>query len=106
MALPSNITPSLRELARLSDEIWFLAGDTSVDTSWYSKRATLSAVYSSAEVFMTTDSSPNFIETEQFLDQRLEEVKVIGRAAGDVGQWMGFTGMSFFNMLRSKGARI
>ncbi|MCJ1350335.1 MAG: Ubiquinone biosynthesis protein coq9, mitochondrial [Icmadophila ericetorum] len=69
MAIPSNIPPSLRELALLADEIWFLAGDTSVDSSWYSKRATLSAIYASTEVFMITDSSTDFTETEQFLDQ-------------------------------------
>jgi ubiquinone biosynthesis protein COQ9 len=47
MAMPSNASMSIAELAKLSDEIWFLAGDVSVDTSWYTKRATLSAVYSS-----------------------------------------------------------
>ena len=47
MAQPSHVGTSIAELARLSDEIWFLAGDTSVDTSWYTKRASLSAIYSS-----------------------------------------------------------
>ena len=106
MALPSHIAPSLRELASLSDEIWFLAGDTSVDTSWYTKRATLSAIYSSAEIFMTTDTSANFIETEQFLDRRLEDARIVGAAVGNVGQWVGFTAMGFVNLLRNKGARI
>lgn len=47
MSLPENVGSSVAELARLSDEIWFLAGDRSVDFSWYTKRATLSAVYAS-----------------------------------------------------------
>ena len=47
MALPENVTDSMAELARLADEMWFLAGDKSVDFSWYTKRATLSAVYAS-----------------------------------------------------------
>jgi ubiquinone biosynthesis protein COQ9 len=43
------------ELARLVDEMWFLAGDKSVDFSWYTKRATLSAVYaSSGNIRLTT----------------------------------------------------
>lgn len=106
MTLPPNIAPSLRELASLSDEIWFLAGDTSVDTSWYTKRATLSAIYSSAEIFMTTDTSTDFTETEHFLDRRLEEARVVGTTMGNMGQWVGFTAMGFLNVLRSKGARI
>ena len=106
MAQPSYIPPSLTELARLSDEFWFLAGDTSVDTSWYTKRATLAAVYSSAELFMTTDTSPEYVETERFLDRRLEETRKVGGAVRDVGQWVGFTGASVLNVLRSKGVRI
>jgi ubiquinone biosynthesis protein COQ9 len=51
MAQPTNMRTSLAELARLADEIWFLAGDVSVDTSWYTKRATLSAIYSSTGLF-------------------------------------------------------
>jgi ubiquinone biosynthesis protein COQ9 len=73
MSLPQNVGSSVGELARLVDEMWFLAGDKSVDFSWYTKRATLSAVYASTgsfliamlslEVFMTTDNSENFQDT-------------------------------------------
>ncbi|KAI9843119.1 MAG: Ubiquinone biosynthesis protein coq9, mitochondrial, partial [Thelocarpon superellum] len=56
MAQPSHISSSMAELARLSDEMWFLAGDVGVDGSWYTKRASLAAVYSSAELFMTQDA--------------------------------------------------
>ena len=106
MALPSNIRPSLAELARLSDEIWFLAGDTSVNTSWYTKRASLSAIYSSTEIFMTTDQSTDFAETEEFLDRRLDEAKSVGSTMANVGQWVNFTGHGVVNVLRSKGVRI
>lgn len=51
MSLPQNIGSSIAELARLADEMWYLAGDRSVDFSWYTKRATLSAVYASAGTF-------------------------------------------------------
>ncbi len=68
--------PALRQRAALFDEIWHLLGackvqmhgapynscrltlltlgDTSSDISWYTKRATLGAVYSATEVFMIT----------------------------------------------------
>lgn len=55
MALPSNVPASLKELALLADEIWYLAGDTAVDSSWYTKRGSVAAVYAAAELFMTTD---------------------------------------------------
>ena len=61
MSLAGNIPASLSELAKLSDEIWFLAGDQSHDTTWYTKRATLSAVYASTgkEIFLPNCLTPN-----------------------------------------------
>lgn len=106
MAQPSYVPASIAELARLADEIWFLAGDTSVDSSWYTKRASLSAIYSAAEVYMTQDTSANFADTEKFFDARLEDVGKVGGLIGGFGEWVGYTGHSVVNVLRSKGAWI
>lgn len=106
MAQPTYMAASFAELAKLADEIWFLSGDQSVDTSWYTKRATLSAIYSSTEVYMTQDKSPSFVETEQFLDNRLQDLMKVGGFVGGLGEWLSYTGHSTINVLRSKGARI
>lgn len=106
MAMPSHLPTSLRELALLSDEILFQAGDTSVNTSWYTKRAALSSVYASTELFMTMDKSREFVETEAFLTRRLEESSSLGNALRDSGQWLGVQAMGMVNGLRSKGVRI
>ncbi|CAI6334646.1 unnamed protein product [Periconia digitata] len=106
MAQPSFIPPSLAELARLADEIWYLAGDKSVDGSWYTKRASFSAIYSSTEVFMTQDKSKDFRETEQFLDARLADSMKLGSTFGALSAWTDYTAHSAVNVLRSKGVRI
>lgn len=106
MAQPTYIPASTTELWRLSDEIWFLAGDTSVDTSWYTKRASLSAIYAAAEVFQTQDTSAEFSDTERFLDSRLDDLRKVGGTVGAVGEWMGYTAHSAVNVLRSKGMKI
>jgi ubiquinone biosynthesis protein COQ9 len=106
MAQPTYVPASFAELARLADEIWFLSGDQSVDSSWYTKRATLSAIYSSAEIYMTQDKSKNFVETEQFLDNRLLDLMKVGGFMGGLGEWLNYTGHSTINVLRSKGVRI
>jgi ubiquinone biosynthesis protein COQ9 len=106
MAQPTYVPASLSELAKLADEIWFLAGDQSVDSSWYTKRATLSTIYSATEVFMTQDKSVNFTETEQFLDSRLKDLKKVGGFMGALGEWVNYTSYSTVNVLRSKGIRI
>lgn len=106
MAQPSHVPGSLHELALLVDEIYHLSGDTSVDPSWYTKRGSLSVVYTSSELFMTNDQSPGFGETRAFLQRRLNESDSLGWALGSVRQWVGFTASAGVNVLRSKGVRI
>ncbi|WYZ34365.1 hypothetical protein EsH8_I_000641 [Colletotrichum jinshuiense] len=106
MAQPSYAPASIKELAKLTDEIWFLSGDTSVDPSWYTKRASLSMIYASSELFMTNDKSIGFQDTREFLRRRLNEVKEADGLLGSVGQWVGFTASAGINVLRSKGLRI
>ncbi|PIA95946.1 Ubiquinone biosynthesis protein [Cercospora beticola] len=106
MSLAENIPASLKELGLLSDEIWFLAGDKSVDSSWYTKRASLSAVYAATEMFQTKDQSTEFKDTEEFLDRRLEEIRTVGGFVGGFRQWAGFQAGAVVNLLRSKGVRV
>lgn len=106
MSLLENIPASLREIHALSDEIWYLAGDTSVDTSWYTKRASLAAIYASSELFATTDTSPNYTATEEFLDRRLEAVQEAGSTITGLSQFVGFWAGSSLNLARSWGLRV
>ena len=106
MSLLGNIPASLKELHDLADEIWYLAGDTSVDTSWYTKRASLAALYASSELFMTTDTSKNYKDTEQFVDRRLEDLQRVGGTIGHLGQFVGFWAGSSISLARSWGMRI
>ncbi len=106
MAQPSYVPASLRELALLADEIWFLAGDVSVDASWYTKRASLSAIYAATELFMTNDQSPEFQDTRDFLRRRFGEADGASAYARFAGQWLAFTARAGANVLRSKGVRI
>lgn len=106
MAYPANVRASLAELHALSDEICYLAGDVSVDGSWYTKRASLSAIYASSELFMTQDTSRAFQETRAFMERRFDGMRELGGAVGSIGQWVGFTLGAGVNVLRSRGVRI
>ena len=106
MSLLENIPASLKELNALSDEIWYLAGDTTVDFSWYTKRASLAAIYASSELFMTTDTSGHFVATQDFLDRRLEDTTRIGGSFGAIGQFAGFWARNSFNLARSWGMKV
>jgi len=52
---------------------------------------------------MTTDKSPDFNDTREFLDRRFKDVQIVGGTLGNVTQWAGFTAKAGLNVLRSKG---
>ena len=61
---------------------------------------------SATEVYQTTDRSTDFRDTEEFLDRRLEDLRVAGSAVNNTMEWIGFQGGAIVNLLRSKGVRI
>ena len=76
-AIPKNSKQSLKILYRTCHRIWKIAGDTSTDFSFYTKRASLAAVYSSTLLFWLNDNSSTQDETESFLDRRLKDISRI-----------------------------
>lgn len=56
------------------DAMWRAAGDTSTDFAFYTKRASLAAVYTATALRWFADSSPDSHETTSFLDARIENV--------------------------------
>ena len=76
-ALPINTKISLNILYRTCNSIWRIAGDKSTDFSFYTRRISLAAVYTSTLFFWLNDKSNNNIETEYFLDRRLKDISKI-----------------------------
>ena len=76
-AIPKNSKQSLKILYRTCHRIWKIAGDTSTDFSFYTKRASLAAVYSSTLLFWLNDNSSTQDESESFLDRRLKDISRI-----------------------------
>jgi len=59
---------------RAADGMWRAIGDASVDFAWYSKRATLSALYAATMTAWMDDDSEGFADTRAFLDRRIDDV--------------------------------
>lgn len=73
-ALPHHAADGAKAIWGTCDKIWEALGDTSDDVNWYTKRATLSAVYSSTVLYWLGDDSPKHQATWDFLDRRIENV--------------------------------
>lgn len=80
LALPQHIALASKSLWKTADCMWRAAGDTSTDHNWYTKRATLSAVYSSVLLYWLSDESENHEDTWAFLDRRIADVMKIETA--------------------------
>lgn len=85
-----SLPPYAPEGAKLiwgtADRIWSELGDDTRDFNWYTKRATLAAVYSATVLYWLGDESIDHQATWEFLDRRIadvmriEEVKAKARA--------------------------
>lgn len=73
-ALPHNAPEGAKLIWGTADAIWNALGDTSRDSNWYSKRATLSAVYSSTVLFWLGDTSEDYADSWAFLARRIDDV--------------------------------
>jgi ubiquinone biosynthesis protein COQ9 len=70
-ALPHMAGDGAKLIWGTADAIWTALGDTSRDVNWYTKRATLSAVYGSVVLYWLGDDGTGI---DDFIDRRIENV--------------------------------
>ena len=79
-ALPHLAADGARLMWGTADAIWTALGDTSRDVNWYTKRATLSGVWSAVVLYWLGDQSEETAATTAFIDRRIDGVMQIERA--------------------------
>ncbi|PZQ97897.1 MAG: COQ9 family protein [Cereibacter sphaeroides] len=83
-SLPHHAPDGARAIWGTADAIWTALGDSSRDINWYSKRATLSAVYGATVLFWLGDDSTDNHATWEFLDRRIADVMRIEKFKAQV----------------------
>ena len=82
-ALPHHAADGARAIWHTADTIWTALGDDSRDFNWYSKRTTLSAVYSSALLYWLGDETPGASATREFVGRRIDNVMQVEERQGE-----------------------
>lgn len=82
LSLPQNAPAAARTGFRTVDTIWRAIGDRSSDFSWYTKRASLGAVYGATLLYWLNDDSEDDARTAAFLDRRIEALMIIPKVQG------------------------
>ncbi len=78
LALPGNAPTAARMTARTVDAIWRATGDDAVGVSWYTKRASLAALYGATLLYwVAAERSPD--DLLAFIDRRLADLGRLGR---------------------------
>ena len=77
--LPSNGVAACGSLWRTVDLMWSAAGDDARDTSYYTKRSLLAAVWTSTFLYWLEDRSEDNAETWSFLERRIANVMQISQ---------------------------
>lgn len=92
LATPLHAPMSSALLYQTVDHMWRAAGDDATDASFYTKRATLAAVYSATLLAFLGDDSADMAKTEAFLDRRLADVAKIPKVTAPIKQMAGQIG--------------
>ncbi|AZV79629.1 COQ9 family protein [Parasedimentitalea marina] len=74
LTLPQYAGDGARAIWGTVDAIWTALGDGSDDINWYTKRASLSAVYTATVLYWLGDDSPEHQSSWDFLDRRIDNV--------------------------------
>lgn len=85
LALPQNAPAAARMTARTVDAIWRAIGDRSADFSWYTKRASLAAIYGATMLYWLRDDSEGAEATLRFLDRRIDALMLIPKVQRRLG---------------------
>lgn len=80
LALPWNAPLAACLTAETVNAMWYAAGDSSADFSWYTRRATLAAIYGATLAYWLRDPSPGLDNSLSFLDRRLADHARLSRA--------------------------
>lgn len=83
-SLPHHAGDGARAIWSTCDAIWNALGDTSEDVNWYSKRATLSGVYSTTVLYWLGDDSFDHQATWEFLERRIDDVMTFEKVKASV----------------------
>ena len=69
----------LKILFNISDEIWFLAGDKSLDFNFYSKRFILMNIYLNSFLYLISQKHTDFNSLENFVEKQIKAVLTFGK---------------------------
>ena len=74
-----SLNNSLKTLFNISDEIWYMAGDKSLDFNFYSKRFILMNIYLNSFLYLVSQKNTDLNSLENFVEKQIKAVLTFGK---------------------------
>lgn len=85
-ANPKNIGASLGNIYEFANDVWYEIGDKSTDISYYTRRLSLSAIYSKCMLYSLSDKSDNLTQTKKFIQKSIDALLKINKLKQKVNE--------------------
>lgn len=105
LAQPSHAKIGTGAVYNTLDRVWRAAGDRSTDINFYTKRATLAAVYGSTMLAFLDDNTPDMAKTRAFLDRRLKDVSNVPKVTKPLRSAASILGGMMYNLANMRGRK-
>lgn len=69
---PTSAVTTVRNIFSFSSEAWYEMGDRSTDFSYYTRRASFSAIYTKAALYSLDDDSQNLDKTRNYIKKSID----------------------------------
>ncbi|KAI0044151.1 hypothetical protein FA95DRAFT_1608771 [Auriscalpium vulgare] len=97
---PLDVRPAILHAGGVADEACYAAGIDTIGPSWYTKRATLAAIYTAAELHQI--GSPG--TADEFLDSLLDSASSLRGVCSDSQLFAMYVVKSWASLIKSSGA--
>ena len=84
MSLPKNSLLGISSLYKTVDNIWFLAGDNSLDFNFYTKRLILAGIYTAVLLYWFNDDNKDLKRTKSFLIKQIKRTSFIKKIKNSI----------------------
>jgi ubiquinone biosynthesis protein COQ9 len=78
-ANPLHLPDSLKNIYSFSSDVWYRIGDRSTDFSFYTKRLSLSTIYTKSMLYSLSDKSNNLELTRKFIQKSIDGLMKINK---------------------------
>jgi len=96
---PVDPVPAFKHVASIADEACHVVGDATIGPSWYTRRASIAAIYAAAELHQMTSPKTAY----DFLDTLLQSSSKLESTLNETEIFAKYIGRSWAGIIRSSG---